>query len=379
MARIGGNVASKWLALSGAVLVSALTLWAAPPASATSFGINGYPTSSGDPLYPSWTTLEGAHVGMSVLRTSVQWNAYDQAAPDGSCEPSGNTDEQNAFFEQFWAAANWYRRQPIVVINNGYWGANPPGGGDYYCGVIGIFQTINTWMTSWGLPDSEVVIEPFNEPDNSSGQCSTAPCFKATDAATLFMIAHNANSYGFQLLAGAFTGDPPQGSSTYITDYANFLHSYYGLYPTNWSFHDYGDIDGGDRCQTNGQYCDFGEVNTFWSDLQSVGIQPSIWITEAGYIGGHAPFWDAHAAEEWLMLGGYANAVLWYDLPGGEPVGKDGDGDDGYADSDGDNPWDSGLLNGSLSGAQQRKSLCVIAYNESPATAINDSRCPATN
>lgn len=204
-------------------------------------------------------------------------------------------------------------------------------------------------------------VEAFNEPDNSSYYVD--PSQAGRYFGDLVAVA------GSQVHAIAGVFESPWDEA-YATAYVNAVKSSgYNSSATSWSVHDYNDVVDSQTIQScspsNLSACDHQSVSEFLAWLQRQG-EPTgdVWITESGdaSVGGawltHTRSEEANTAYGWEQLRSYAQHTFWYQW---QTFSGDG--------------WDSALLDSS---GQPRPSYCVIAYNETPAQALSDSRCPGS-
>jgi hypothetical protein len=213
-------------------------------------------------------------------------------------------------------------------------------------------------------------VEAFNEPDNSSAYVNPSQAGRyfgdlaATGGSQVHAIAGVFES-PYDDYNGYITQDP-----TYATDYVQALKlSGYNSSAASWSFHDYNDTTDSGTVQycspSDFSACNHQGVSHFISWLQSQGEPTSdVWVTESGdaSVGGawltHTRSEEANTAYGWEQLRSYAQHTFWYQW---QTYAGDG--------------WDSALLNAS---GQPRPSYCVLAFNETPAQALADSRCPGS-
>jgi hypothetical protein len=214
-------------------------------------------------------------------------------------------------------------------------------------------------LTSQGLARAGMPVETFNEPDNSSYYVDPS------QAGRYFGDLVAVGGSQVHAIAGVFeTASDKSYAARYIT--AVKASGYNGA-ATSWSVHDYNDTTAGrtlQRCSPRDlSACDHRSVSEFLVWLHRHG-EPTddVWVTEAG----DAAYWgqvhtrseEAHAAYAWEQLRSYVQHVFWYQ----------------WQTFVGDT-WDSALLD---STGHPRPSFCVIAYNETPAQAVTDHRCPGS-
>jgi hypothetical protein len=216
-------------------------------------------------------------------------------------------------------------------------------------------------LTTHGLARGGMPVEAFNEPDNSSYYVDPS------QAGRYFGDLVAVGGSHVHPIAGGFES---AWDEAYATTYVNEVRSSgYNSLATSWSVHDYNDVVNDRTVQScspsNLSACDHRSVSEFVAWLRRQG-EPTgdVWVTEAGdaSVGGgsltHRRAEEAHAAYGWEQLRAYAQHTFWYQW---QTSSADG--------------WDSALLD---STGHPRPSYCVIAYNETPAQALSDSRCPGS-
>lgn len=233
--------------------------------------------------------------------------------------------------------------------------------------------------------------EAFNEPDGSNicGAAAALYYENAVDAVNL--VSGHASD---KVIAGAFKDgqDPASGThpdcghptgNWYIPDYVGQLTGDHE-YPTWWSFHPYDDVSAFWDGHGTG-YPQTTDTINFINIVYGLSQEPlpSFAITETGAwlrsptYGAHLngnPTAQANAAQGFkniLNVSSQIKQVYWYDF---EAVG------DGV--SNGSDNFDSALLGidsptfiEAGSNGIPRADYCVQAFNETPATAVTDSRC----
>ncbi|TMM04244.1 MAG: hypothetical protein E6G05_06485 [Actinobacteria bacterium] len=225
-------------------------------------------------------------------------------------------------------------------------------------------QLLLKTLTSKGLARTGMPVEAFNEPDNG------AYYVDPSHAAGYFGELVATGGSQVHAIAGVFES---AWDGTYATTYVNALKSSgYSSSATSWSVHDYNDTtDAGtiQNCSPSDlPACNHQSVSQFIWWLQSQGEPTSdVWITESGDAKNcssngcwltHSRSEEANTAYGWEQLRSYAQHTFWYQWQ-----------------TSGTDSWDSALVNSS---GQPRPSYCVIAFNETPAQALSDSRCPGS-
>jgi hypothetical protein len=302
-------------------------------------------------------------------RIGVAWDQFGTASTGFRCVAPTQTNSAPSTFAADVARTEQLGRLPLVVIGPDIWGATTgyrwpagvqhppttPNDFQYECGVQLLLKTLR-WR---GLARSGMPIETFNEPDNSS----------------YYVDPYQAGRYFGDLVAvGGSQVHPVAGvfesawDKAYAARYVKVVKSSgYNSSATSWSVHDYNDTTGGRTVQgcspRDPSGCGHQGVSEFLSWLHRQG-EPTddVWVTEAG----DAAYWgqvhtrseEADAAYAWEQLRAHVQHVFWYQ----------------WQTFMGDT-WDSALLD---STGHPRPSYCVIAYHETPAQALSDSRCPGS-
>ena len=302
-------------------------------------------------------------------RVGVAWDQFGTASTGFRCVAPTQTNSAPSVFTADVAKTEQLGRLPLVIIGPDIWGAttgyhwpagvqNPPttpNDFQYECGVRLLLKT----LTSQGLARAGMPVETFNEPDNSSYYV------EPSQADRYFGDLVAVGGSRVHAIAGVFESAWDQA---YATTYVNVVKSSgYNSSATSWSVHDYNDTTSSQTvrsCSASDlSACDHQSVSEFLAWLQRQR-EPTddVWVTEAG----DAAYWgqvhtrseEADGAYAWEQLRTYVQHVFWYQ----------------WQTLIGDT-WDSALLD---STGHPRPSYCVIAYNETPAQALSDSRCPGS-
>jgi hypothetical protein len=357
----------------------------------------------------TWNAFRSG-LGISYVRIRVPWDivgtrgasgcVYNQNAQGNWNEVADNGVSWIGVLLQWLAAARANNLTPVVALMNG----NGSGGAVYpdADGAHGVgqdtgdlqydcaFYELGVVLNDWNLPVS--YWETYNEPDNNSpsGSCN-AWCV----AANYYLDAYYSDRLLLQrtdsLIAGAFNFSSVNNSCcTWVDGYLKDLWAnlvYYGWpAPSAISGHPYNDPTFGGDYQhnwTNGTQNLVNQTNTWFNG------EP-IWITETGvWLHDPTPFENgtdgsyengnglnqAYGAQSFKAIASVSQvkAVFWYEF---ETASND--------------PWDSALLgignadstvSGEWNGANEwgdpRPSFCVLAYGDSPSSAVSDSRCQA--
>jgi hypothetical protein len=320
-------------------------------------------TSAGGPFA---TIIADAPV--RYQRIGVAWDQFGTASTGFRCVPPTQTNSAASVFTADVAKTERLGRLPLVVIGPDIWGAttgyrwpasvrNPPttpNDFQYDCGVRLLLKT----LTSQGLARAGMPVETFNEPDNSSYYVDPSQAARYFDD----LVAVGGSQV--HAIAGVFESARDE---TYAATYLNVVKaSGYNSSATSWSVHDYNDTTGSQvkSCSPSDlSACDHQSVSEFLQWLRRQG-EPTddVWVTEAGDTASwgqvHTRSEEADAAYAWERLRTYVQHVFWYQ----------------WQTFIGDT-WDSALLD---STGHPRPSYCVIAYNETPAQALSDARCPGS-
>jgi hypothetical protein len=309
----------------------------------------------------------------------VPWDTFGEANSNGSCVQN-NGNYAAYVIQDGTAIKSTYGKIPFYAITTSQNGRSNPaiGSANYRCGVYELYVV----AADWGFWVNGSPIEPWNEPDNGSPNPAVSPGVAAWYYAQIAQY-----DTGFTDIAGAFgTGYTESYScdnsayNTYQGCYLYHLQSDLGgSSPNNWSFHDYSDTIAGGQCQ-----CQTApEESAFRGWLQQKGQSlNNIWMTETanahtclfknadnGSICNppepndpHTRAEDAYAAYNFnTLMRNYVAHIFWYQWYPGDAV------------------WDGALNADNYPNVSLRPSYCVIAYGESPQTAIQDTNnCPAS-
>jgi len=367
-------------------------------------GLAAYGDSSSFHTLCGWNGASCGHGGLNIryTRAVFAYNAlgtYDSAS--GGCistaaDPNNWVWDNGAQAPTSQAVQRWMTEaqkdglQPLVAITwgNGHLTGeadNPrhPTANAYRCGLEAL-MTAYPWVHSW---------ETFNEPEQ--GLC-------ASDAANFFSVAQQAAAAEGRstdtLVAGAFaanddpldqTNHPDCGHRSgdwFIPDYVKAINAK-ALQPAVWSWHPYDDVDA--SYTGTSTWHQTGDTVSYLN--QKFASHPSYWITEAGVVLNSSlygkdldgnPTAQANAALGFKNLANAPNQafpgqiarIYWYEFQ------TYGDGASTGSDS-----WDSsllGLINPDWAEdgtGVPRSSYCVLAFGDTPAQAISDSRCNYAN
>jgi hypothetical protein len=364
------------LARAASVIVVAFGIagWSAGAAAAstgdTGFMVGGplpQPLPSTTAGGPFATLMAGAPI--RYQRIGVAWDQFGTWNGSRCVSPTQTGSEASTFTGDV-TKAKQLGQVPLLVVGPDIWGATSgyqwpasaqtattPTDQQYKCGVQLLLKTLKSQrLAQTGMP-----VEAFNEPDNSSYYVDPS------QAGRYFADLVAAGGSQVHAIAGVFKS---AWDETYATTYVNAVKSSgYNGSATSWSVHDYNDVVDGQTVQScspsNLSACDHQSVSEFLAWLQRQGEPTSdVWVTEAGdaSVGGawltHSRSEEANAAYGWEQLRSYAQHTFWYQW---QTFSGDG--------------WDSAVVDSS---GQPRPSYCVIAYSETPAQALSDSRCPGS-
>lgn len=311
-----------------------------------------------------------ADAPMHYQRIGVAWDQFGTSNNGSRCVSPTQTGSVASTFISDVAKAEQLGQVPLLVVGPDIWGATTgyqwpagaqtattPNDAQYKCGVQLLLKTLKSQkLTRTGMP-----VEAFNEPDN--GNYYVDP----SQAGRYFGDLVATGGSRVHAIAGTFESAWDQ---TYMDSYVLAVQSSgYNSSATSWAVHDYNDTTASEMIQSCSpsdlSACDHQSASEFLTWLQSQG-EPTgdVWITEAGdasYGGAwltHSRSEEANTAYGWEQLRPYAQHTFWYQW---QTFSGDG--------------WDSALLDAS---GQPRPSYCVIAFNETPAQALSDSRCPGS-
>jgi hypothetical protein len=359
------------VARAAGVIVAALGLaaWSATAAFAFT-GDMGFEAAGALPSIsaggPFATLMADAPIRYQRIRAT--WDQFGTAATGFRCVGPTQTNSGPGIFTGDVAKAERLGQVPVVIIGPDVWGATAgyrwpqgvqtppttPNDLQYECGV----KLLLKGLTSRGLARAGMPVEAFNEPDNSSYYVDPS------QAGRYFGDLVAVGGSQVHAIAGAFQSP---WDETYATTYVSVVKSSgYNSSAKSWSVHDYNDVVDRQTVQScspsNLSACDHQSVSEFLAWLQRQGEPTTdVWVTEAGdsSVAGasltHSRSEEAHAAYGWEQLRSYAQHTFWYQW---QTFSGDG--------------WDSALID---STGPPRPSYCVIAYNETPAQALADSRC----
>lgn len=310
-----------------------------------------------------------ADAPMRYERIGMPWDEFGTSTRSRCVAPTATNSLPSGFTGDI-AKAEQLGEMPLLIIGPDIWGATngyqwpagaqtgtTPNDREYKCGLQLMLKTLKSkGLTRTGMP-----VEAFNEPDNS------AYYVQPSQAGSYFGDLVATGGSQVHAIAGGFESAWDQ---TYANAYvAAVKSSGYNTSATSWSVHDYNDTTDAGTIQncspTNLSACNHQSVSEYLTWLQSQG-EPTgdVWVTESGdasYGGAwltHTRSEEANTAYSWEQLRSYAQHTFWYQWQT-----HSGDG------------WDSALLDSS---GQPRPSYCVIAFNETPAQALSDSRCPGS-
>ena len=310
-----------------------------------------------------------ADAPMRYERIGMPWDEFGTSTRSRCVAPTATNSLPSGFTGDI-AKAEQLGEMPLLIIGPDIWGATngyqwpagaqtgtTPNDREYKCGLQLMLKTLKSkGLTRTGMP-----VEAFNEPDNS------AYYVQPSQAGSYFGDLVATGGSQVHAIAGGFESAWDQ---TYANAYvAAVKSSGYNTSATSWSVHDYNDTTDAGTIQncspTNLSACNHQSVSEYLTWLQSQG-EPTgdVWVTESGdasYGGAwltHTRSEEANTAYIWEQLRSYAQHTFWYQWQT-----HSGDG------------WDSALLDSS---GQPRPSYCVIAFNETPAQALSDSRCPGS-
>jgi hypothetical protein len=335
----------------------------------------------------------------------------------GGADCTSHTGKSLAAVKNAITAAEGAGFIPVVAISKGSdFSGDPavPTPAEYNCAFIDFLSAFQ------GVLPAHAYIETWNEPNFG---------VTAQDASMFYFYARlqDSNWGRTDTLIGGTFSDASSGSVAagtrsncsgggYDWRYVCDMHSL-GINPGSWAFHDYHDVEASYGCSATGAAgCVTTEAQNFRSLLSSFGQSTSdIWMTEAGVFlnggisgsgssnneldgTGTAPNGNsyklnqAQAAEGWKNLAGSGLVAhsFYYEL---ETYGN------GHSNS-GSDDFDSALIGianpdysssgnlvpstywtgqGNTAGnGVPRASYCVLAFDESPSTAVSDQRCNYT-
>jgi hypothetical protein len=316
-----------------------------------------------------------AHAPIHYQRIGVVWDQFGTSNGSQCVTPTQTGSEASTFTTDV-AKAEQLGETPLLSVapdivawgaTSGYtWPAGAqtpitPNDQQYECGMQLLLQK----LSGNGLSRAGMPVEAFNEPDNSNYYVDPS------QAGRYFGDLVATGGSQVHAIAGVFESAWDQ---TYMGTYVSAVQSSgYNSSATSWAVHDYNDTTASETIQScspsNLSACDHQSVSEFIWWLQNQAHEPTsdVWITESGDAKNCGPngCWLTHSRSEeantaygWEQLRNYAQHTFWYQ----------------WQTSSTDH-WDSALLNSS---GQPRPSYCVIAYNETPAKALSDSRCPGS-
>lgn len=409
-------------------LVAVIACWALPAAAqAVPYGLGDpnldaqCPSASTCPAAPWLDPLIHGGYGMSYVRTVLPYDAVASADPSGRCiwsgtgadgysnpNPDRNGEQYRTYFYNWLTAAKRLGLAPVVAFTRGTGAiddpvpaASPLDQRKYNCAV---YWTL--WAAAhWGAPVQ--YIEAWNEPDVNGYAGNPEGAAAAYNTASEAVTAVHANDPAVpapELAAGTLSSmDCARGAVcsnllVYLNRYIDSLdHT-----PGYWAFHDYDDVTAGGIEQSSPYASSLDAFAGVLASRYGPRYGGEIWITEAGARLDQPNIVEPDRVEprcdngeqdgfNYAWGGGYklGNCLDWVPDPGLAALrqawaaqafhdlatrfgGRVTQVDWWTPNNAAGSGWDSALLD---TGGTPRSSYCVLAYAETPATAVVDRRC----
>jgi hypothetical protein len=392
-------------------------------------------TTSLCPTNPSGVTTCAASfnqlksgLGFTWARFFIDWDAAGTTNASGTCISSPLADLSQVMSAM--TTASNLGMTPLLAISAG---GDPPDVTQYTCGAYELMLALKSYAHPLYI---EAFNEPENSGESAYDAAEFWYYLKSDDTAIRPGDGDDiiAGTFGGASSSAVAAGTLSVCSGGgYDWEYVCELTDF-GDHPTSWSFHDYddpqmsvNDYDGdhGSGCTAVGASgCSESDVQNFRSLLSSFGQSTSdIWLTESGvYMNGGisgsqadppgGPYQvsafnkldgtgtspnglpyamnQAEAAEDWKTIAdsGLVSHMFYYEF---QTYGN------GYGSGSGSDTFDSALIGNDAANTPQngdlvatpywtgegnvagngvpRTSYCVLAFDETPAQALADTRC----